>query len=412
MASSAFQKILVIIALVALSAHSLEEEQVVQRPLLSESPCTSEPLGMESGAIPDSAITASSVYASSYVPTKVRPNSGSYWVPKPNENQWIQVDLSIHTAVTGVVMNGVSSGGNYIRTFTVLYSESGRSDDWAKLADVEGNAIQFAGNNGSRQQVTVTFPVIVVARILRLLPTSWSGNIFLNLELLGCRGLDGMVRLVDGDRLLSGRVEIYHDDTWGAICDNGWDMKEASIVCHMLGFLETEEATAVSFEESEEVPIVMNRVSCKGTEKRLADCPFLCTGTQQCNSSRAAGVTCKPNVIRLVGGSNHTSGRVEIYQAYKWGTLCDTDWDVTDANVVCRQLGFSGAEEAKSGAHFGQGEGPVFMNGLACDGSESKITDCPSFCWEDIRCNHTHDAGVVCRQGDVEYDSRREISHP
>ena len=65
--------------------------------------------------------------------------------------------------------------------------------------------------------------------------------------------------------------------------------------------------------------------------------------------------------------------------------------------MVCRQLGFPGAEEAKSGAYFGEGEGPVHMDGVACDGSESRITDCPSLCWEEPKCNHTQDAGVICR---------------
>ena len=68
------------------------------------------------------------------------------------------------------------------------------------------------------------------------------------------------------------------------------------------------------------------------------------------------------------------------------GTVCDNDWDLTDAAVVCRQLGFYDAEEAKSGAFFGQGEGTISMDGVACDGSESKVTECPSHCWEQTKC--------------------------
>ena len=104
-----------------------------------------------------------------------------------------------------------------------------------------------------------------------------------------------MLRVVDGDGVLSGRVEIYHDNTWGAICDNGWDLKEAKIVCHQLGFLEAEEATTVTLEDDEDVPVVMNRVSCKGTERHLVECPFLCTGNHRCNGSQVAGVRCKPS---------------------------------------------------------------------------------------------------------------------
>ena len=56
--------------------------------------------------------------------------------------------------------------------------------------------------------------------------------------------------------------------------------------------------------------------------------------------------------FRLVGGAIPSEGRVEYQNNAQWGTVCDDSWDITDANVICRQLGYPGAFEANSRATY------------------------------------------------------------
>ena len=89
--------------------------------------------------------------------------------------------------------------------------------------------------------------------------------------------------------------------------------------------------------------IWLDDVRCHGSETRLIDCPANTLGSHNCIHSEDAGVSCQAPCIegdiRLQGG-NDTHGRVEICNENVWGTVCNDFWDNTDAQVVCRQLGF------------------------------------------------------------------------
>lgn len=92
-------------------------------------------------------------------------------------------------------------------------------------------------------------------------------------------------------------------------------------------------------------------------------------------------------------------GRVEVYNSGIWGTVCDDQFDINDANVICRQLGFTdGAEKAlHAGNQFGAGSGSIWVDGLQCRGGESKLSDCHSNPWGIHDCSHTEDAAVICK---------------
>ena len=103
--------------------------------------------------------------------------------------------------------------------------------------------------------------------------------------------------------------------------------------------------------------------------------------------------------VRLVGSENSNEGRVEVYYEGEWGTVCDDLWDITDANVVCRQLGFAGATDVSLAAGFGEGVGEVLLDDVACTGDEERLEDCPSAGWRVVNCGHGEDAGVICSTG-------------
>ena len=87
---------------------------------------------------------------------------------------------------------------------------------------------------------------------------------------------------------------------------------------------------------------------------------------------------------------------MEVHYNSTWGTVCDDFWSNADANVVCRQLGFSGASTRYSAAYFGQGEGPIWLDNLQCIGTETSIFDCTHAGLGIHNCQHTDDAGVEC----------------
>ena len=98
--------------------------------------------------------------------------------------------------------------------------------------------------------------------------------------------------------------------------------------------------------------------------------------------------------VRLVGGEGAWEGRVEVQIRGEWGTVCDDDWDLKDANVLCRSLGFNNALEVTRA--FGPGTGEIWLDNVQCQGSEDSIVKCRHNTVGNHNCRHSEDVGIRC----------------
>ena len=89
-------------------------------------------------------------------------------------------------------------------------------------------------------------------------------------------------------------------------------------------------------------------------------------------------------------------GTVEVCFNNTYGSICHNLWNENDAQVVCRDLGFSSENtSALINAYYGSGSGSIYLNNIQCTGDELSLSNC-SFSTDIDECTHEQDAGVSC----------------
>ncbi|CAH1115159.1 unnamed protein product [Psylliodes chrysocephalus] len=231
---------------------------------------------------------------------------------------------------------------------------------------------------------------------------------------------EGGIKLVGGRGEFEGNVEILHEGTWGAICDDEWDITEANIICKQLGYSETNvQPTVNSYFGPARRKYWMDNIYCDGTEKEISSCRFDGWGQHDCTSSEAAGVICeKPeNVlkkrltphkkvmrrlpqnlkIRLRDGRVKTEGRVEIKtENDKWEVICGDGWSLLEAIVVCKHLNLGYASDAMQTTYFGGNLTNNSLAGIKCVGNEYSLSQCMYAKFHTGRCDSKDVAAVSC----------------
>lgn len=102
----------------------------------------------------------------------------------------------------------------------------------------------------------------------------------------------GELRLANGSDKCSGRLEVFHDQRWGTVCADGWDLAEAHVVCRQLGCGAARSATdSPQFGKGPDL-LWVDAVQCTGTERALFECKVKLWGAQNCKSRGYAGVVC------------------------------------------------------------------------------------------------------------------------
>ena len=107
----------------------------------------------------------------------------------------------------------------------------------------------------------------------------------------------------------------------------------------------------------------------------------------------------------MVGSDSPWEGDVEFCFSGRWGTVCDDNWDDTDAETVCRLMGFGNGSLslATRRAFFRFTRSLVLADEVGCRGNETNFLQCLTMDVGEHDCTIFQHAGVICA-GQLKHD--------
>uniref|UniRef100_A0A1X7SHE3 SRCR domain-containing protein n=1 Tax=Amphimedon queenslandica TaxID=400682 RepID=A0A1X7SHE3_AMPQE len=156
------------------------------------------------------------------------------------------------------------------------------------------------------------------------------------------------VSLVGGISSNEGRVEILRNGVRSSVCDEGWGLPDAEVICRVLGYPRASRTLAGSWFGKGE-GAVWSGVDCTGNEASLSFCPNNTGSTSSacsshssdasvvCSSSSSVSQTflCADGDVRLTKNGmileGQSQGRLEICVGGEWGRVCIGGWGYEEA---------------------------------------------------------------------------------
>ncbi|CAC5378839.1 unnamed protein product [Mytilus coruscus] len=202
-------------------------------------------------------------------------------------------------------------------------------------------------------------------------------------------------------RLISGRLEIFYNETWGTVCDDNFDDVDAQVACRELGY--NNGIFIGSTNESVTGKIWLDDVDCCGDENKFEHCPHAKWGVENCFKGENVKIKCN-NAIE--GEVRNSSGKLEILHNSEWGTVCRDSFGEIEATVACKQLAYRKGDVLETGKTDNL---RIWLDNLRCNGEETKLIDCSHDDWGKHTCSHCNVAGLSCSetQGDLRINSNR-----
>ncbi|KAM5262596.1 antigen WC1.1-like [Ctenodactylus gundi] len=205
------------------------------------------------------------------------------------------------------------------------------------------------------------------------------------------------MRLVDGGGHCAGRVEILHQDSWGTVCDDGWDLRDAHVVCRQLGCGVALNATGSAHFGAGSGPIWLDELSCTGAESHVWECPSRGWGQHDCRHKEDAGVICSEFLaLRMVSEDQHCAGWLEVFYNGTWGSVCRSPMEAVTLSVICRQLGCGDGGELESFNPRDPSSRVQWVDGIRCRKTDTSLWQCPSDPWRQDSCPPRDEVYITC----------------